>query len=235
MYEIVISVKQVSPEEGCLINRNVDRIICSPTSRQLFSQKIFPIRILFFTLKTIWAFEEWCFTDTPAFSSFFLFSQVLSGVWPSHLDLDTGVTDHEMENHCSKMLEFQLQSQNVLSFCLLCWQHGEDFKCLEAGTHPCEKCVSPLLTLPLWFPVMLLADQILDFNPVDDWVGYIFLYNVGSMEKISHSWRLGPILVKNVCHLCWPCPCGSLWWDLLTRFWSLILLMTMEENETGGN
>ena len=150
---------------------NVDRLICSSTSRQLFSQKIFPTCILFFMLKTIWAFEEWCFTDTPAFSSFFLFSQVLSGVWPSHLDLDTGVTDHEMENHCSKMLEFQLQSQNVLSFCLLCWQHGEDFKCLEAGTHPCEKCVSPLLTLPLWFPVMGLADQILEFNPVDDYGG----------------------------------------------------------------
>ena len=43
MYEIVISVKQVSPEEGCVlfvqcsINRNVDRLICSSTSRQLFT------------------------------------------------------------------------------------------------------------------------------------------------------------------------------------------------------
>ena len=168
MYEIMISVKQVSPEEGCLINRNVDRIICSPTSRQLFSQKIFLIRILFFTLKTIWAFEEWCFTDTPAFSSFFLFSQVLSGVWPSHLDLDTDVTDHLEENHYSKMLETQVQSQNILCISLQCWHHGEDFILLEAGTHPCAKCVSTFLTLPLWFPVVVPADKNFGSDPSDD-------------------------------------------------------------------
>jgi len=31
--------------------------------------------------------------------------------------------------------------------------------------------VSPVLTLPLWFPVMVLADQILGLDPVDDWRG----------------------------------------------------------------
>ena len=191
----------------CSINRNVDRLICSSTSRQLFSQKIFPIRILFFTLKTIWAFEEWCFTDTPAFSSFFLFSQVLSGVWPSHLDLDTGVTDQFKENHYLKMLEIKLQSQNGLCSSLQCWQHGEDLQAsggwdrlmVKCQLSLCKMCVSlddPALVVP-W---MGAADQI-----------------------------LSPILVQNVCHLWWPCPCGS----LDGTSWPDVWMFNLSENSSG--
>ena len=90
-------------------------------------------------------------------------------MWPSHLDLDTDVTDNLEENHYSKMLETQVQSQNILCISLQCWHHGEDFILLEAGTHPCAKCVSIFLTLPLWFPVMVLVDQILGSDPGDDW------------------------------------------------------------------
>lgn len=31
--------------------------------------------------------------------------------------------------------------------------------------------MSPVLTRPLWFPVMVLADQILGLDPADDWGG----------------------------------------------------------------
>ena len=59
-----------------------------------------------------------------------------------------------------------------------------------------------------------------------------FLCNVGSMVRTYSLWRLGPILVQNVCQLSWPCPCGSLWWYQLTRILGLILLMTLEKKWT---
>ena len=107
--------------------------------------------------------------DTLAFPTITLSSKFYPMLWPSHLDLDTDVIDHLEENHYSKMLETQVQSQNILCISLQCWHHGEDFILLEAGTHPCAKCVSIFLTLPLWFPVMVLVDQILGSDPGDDW------------------------------------------------------------------
>ena len=45
---------------------------------------------------------------------------------------------------------------------------GEDFMFMEAGTHPCAKCVSTFLTLPLWFPVVVTADLNFGSDPSDD-------------------------------------------------------------------
>ena len=67
-----------------------------------------------------------------------------------------------------EMLEIQLQSLIVPRFSLQCWQHGEDLEFMEAWTHPCAKCVSTFLTLPLWFPVVVPADKNFGSDPSDD-------------------------------------------------------------------
>ena len=46
--------------------------------------------------------------------------------------------------------------------------------------------------------------------------------------------RLSSILVQNGDHLCWPGPCGSLWWDWLTYLDDSILLGPCKELETGA-
>ena len=53
-----------------------------------------------------------------------------------------------------------------VSTMLAAWR---EFLISGGWTYPCAKCVSPMLTWPLWFPVMGLAYQMLEFNPVEDW------------------------------------------------------------------
>ena len=45
---------------------------------------------------------------------------------------------------------------------------------------------------------------------------------------------MSPIQVQNGCHLCWPGPCGSLWWDQLTSLGGIIWLVARLENGTLG-
>ena len=160
--------------------------------------------------------SPWTFKSCPDIHFLPSFSQVLSGVWPSHLDLDTGVPDQFKENHYLKMLEIKLQSQNGLCSSLQCRQHGEDFLFLEAGTHTCAKCVSPLVTRPLWFPVMVLADQSLglillmtgedrrSLNLVQFQIQNVLCLSLQCWQHGENFLFLGggPILVQNVCRLC---------------------------------
>ena len=89
----------------------------------------------------------------PCFPKYYLECGPPIGTW-------TLVSLFKMKkNHLMKMQEIQLRSQRCFIFlCNVGRMEGTN-KILEAGTgswsyvtYPCAKCVSPWMTLPLWFP-----------------------------------------------------------------------------------
>jgi len=137
------------------------------------------------------------------YSSFiFLFLVFPSIIWSVALPLGPGHWCHFSKGGSfNKDAGKSIKKSKMFHFSLQCWQNGRDqqdsggWDRLMVICHLslCKMCVS-LDDPALVVPWMGAADQI-----------------------------LSPILVQNVCHLWWPCPCGSLDGTSWPDFWWFIL------------